>query len=945
MITQKQRERSGGTPRRNPYPSDSEAATPRVGTAVSQERASTATKSIDRLQHQQQTGRVASLAMSGNIASLGTSDYGSGGGRNDTDEMDAIWDELDNMELDSQTMRQLTETEEQFYATQHFVESADLALSQEFTESKHDTSTGGRSVMRCTSADGGPAHGSRVVPHGPSTRSVPVTPSAPQPVYISDSDSSEYPSVEKNPLHEHVAGGAVRDRSGSLKYTNQHQQPQTNSHGHPNARMSSSRGKVNLYQRLAQHIPPRPGNDLAPPSKPSLTIQKHIGHSAQERNQQSQPKRYKPESLSISAALNPTIDLNTSSTLTPPSSRFKYHQTHANSTHRPNVSSSLLPASPNIYAHADQSGFAEEIERLRAENESMRAETDQLKAQLYTKDGEVRIVRDNLARTEISYTQLQEQLANQKSKSEAEHKLAEGKLQSEIDRLKTEMFFQQQEAQMAAISASGASATQTPRASRAPHAVKRANTAEKNTGIINAKPCRVVDYPTMEDFESPPNQKTTGSGAINIIAPDTPSPRVVAAKQDSQAGLQKAQPGCPSSATYQANSMLLEMLQSVVDQSDADFSNVVSLSIQLSSVAGDPSSTQINAFQSSVCNVLTKLAQEESYRQLSAVLRLLLRVLTTLDEFCATWLHDPAVCEAGAQTLSPLLKSTAATASVSVGNSRTRQLSAALNSTLRTTVRTASKLQPASSKNTSLAMAISLQCKLITRVISAQPETALSDKAWETFDPCLETTPLLTPRLHLDALVGVLEVVTVLIQVSPSAWRFIRNAPGNFEQFLMAAIRRLQRAFADNDSLVLDGERSLLVLIASAIVTHEDDTPMLVNGMKRFTTALVQWFIDEHQSLTLKSRYRGQLASSRRLQVFFEYTKCLNVVLSEVDDVAELLGGDNSPLFFAFVTTCTRMSIGEGAFVEISSMRELAADLLAYVVTEEQALSIQGLMA
>ncbi|KAJ2547758.1 hypothetical protein EV175_005086, partial [Coemansia sp. RSA 1933] len=903
MSTQKQRDNRGGsTPLRNTHISDTENITPRAGVAVSQEKASTAAKSIDRLQ-QHQTGRVASLAMSGNIASLGTSDCDSAGGRNDTDDMDAIWDELDNMELDSQTMRQLTETEEQFYATQQFVESMDLALSQEFTEPQHDGSTSGRTVTRCTSADAGPSHGSRVVSHGPSTRSVPVTPSAQQSICISDSDSSGYPSVEKVLSRERGAVGTARDRSGSLKYTSQqhhHQQQQTSAHSNTRMSMSSSRGKVNLYHRLAQHIPPRPEDDRAASSKPSLALQ------------QPHPKRHKPELLSISTSLNSPMDID-SSTLTPPSSRPNYQlQTHG----------------------ADQSGYVEEIERLRAENEHMRAETDQLKAQLYTKDGEVRIVRDSLSRTEINYTQLQEQLANQKSKSEAEYKLVKGKLQSEIDRLKTEMFFHQQEAQMVAISASGTtSATQTP------NAIKRSSTTERNASA-SAKPTssRAMEYPTMEDFSSPPNQtNAAGFGAMNRTAPDTPTPKTAATRAPPA-----PQPNTLNSVTHQTNSTLLEMLQSVVDQSDAEFSDMVSLSIQLFGVARNPSATQIDVFQSSVCRVLTKLAQDASYRQLAAVVRLLLQALTSLDDFCAIWLHDSTIYEAGDQKMMNLPSSS------TVGNQRLCQLASVLNFTLRTTIRATPMRQSAGSKGTTdFAMAVSLQCKLISRLISAQPEAALGDNVWKTFDPCLETTPLLTPSLNLEALVGVLELVTVLIQVSLEAWRFVRSAPGNFEQFLLATTRRLQRAFAENDDLVLDGERSLLVLIASAIVTHEDDTHMLVNGMKRFTTALVQWFIDERQALTTKHKDRRhshnqqQLDGSRRLQVFFEYTKCLNVVLSEVDDVAELLGGDNSPLFFAFVATCTRMSIGEGAFAELSSMRELAADLLAYVVTEEQAQSIQ----
>ncbi|KAJ2613437.1 hypothetical protein EV177_002527, partial [Coemansia sp. RSA 1804] len=717
------------TPRRSAQFSDNDASTPKESAEASQERDPTATKSIDRsLQYQQQqTGRVASLAMSGNLGSLGVSDYDSGTGRNDTDELDAIWDELDNMELDSQTMRQLTETEEQFYATQQFVESMDLALSQEFTDPKHDASVNGRSVIRCTSADGRSAHGQRVVPPGPSTRSVPVTPSSGNPVYISDSDSPGNSTVEKSLSHGQSVTNASKEYVGSLDYT-QDKQQQSGRHGKPTAWMSpltststSSRGKVNLYNRLAQHIPPRPDNDLVTSNRLPPTMQNHMIHKAQEP-----------------------------------------------------------PESPSNHIHVDNSHFAEEIGRLRAENERMRAETDKLKAQLYTKDGEVRIVRDNLSRTEINYTQLQEQLANQKSRSEIDHKLVEGKLQNEIDRLKTELFFQQQEAQVTAISVVGSGgATQTPQ----------------------------------------------------------------------------------------------------------------------------------------------------------------------LDEFCAAWLHDPTACKTDIHISDPLSNGAADNAvSSSLGNHRISQLSAVLNSALRSAIRSAPGLQLKNTNCIDFAMAVSLQCKLITRVIAMRPEAALSDKVWSMFDPCLETDPLLKHCEDLDALVGVLELVTILVQVSPESWRFIRDAPASFERFLLAAIRHLQHAPVDNDDLVLDGERSLLVLIASAIVTHEEDTPMLVNGMKILASTLVQWFIDKHRSLTSKHRNRKQ-DSPRRLQVFFEYTKCLNVVLSEVDDVAELLGGDNSPLFFAFVTTCTRMSIGESAFVDISSMRELATDLLAYVITEEQAISIQGLIA
>ncbi|KAJ2415313.1 hypothetical protein GGI10_001786 [Coemansia sp. RSA 2530] len=198
-----------------------------------------------------------------------------------------------------------------------------------------------------------------------------------------------------------------------------------------------------------------------------------------------------------------------------------------------------------------------------------------------------------------------------------------------------------------------------------------------------------------------------------------------------------------------------------------------------------------------------------------------------------------------------------------------------------------------------------------------------------------------TRGLCLDGLLGVVGLLTTLIQVSPTTWGYLRGSPGDFERLLLAIMRRLQVASLANDALMLDGKRAFLVLIASAIVTHETDTPVLINSMRRFTMGMVQWFLDEHALLT---RRRWAVADSeRRVQVFFEYIKCLNVVLSEIKDVVVLLGGDNSPLFFGFVATCTRMTLGEGVFDGVAPIRELAGDLLAYVVTEDQAVSIQNL--
>ncbi|KAJ1994102.1 hypothetical protein GGI25_000861 [Coemansia spiralis] len=912
------RQKDSNTPHSNRSRSDSE------GAATSQERTDTVAKFVDKKQYA--TGRAASFAESGNVPSLGTNPYDSANDRNDADGIADVWDELDNMELDSQTMRQLEETEEQFYATQQFIDLTDIALSQDFAESKdyQIPANGRNSIARCTSAGGDGAHGTRTV-HMQATRSVPVTPTIAQPIYTPDNGSSGHPSTEKRLLHESSISEAI-SHSSSAKNT--HQQPHYSGSNHIGASSSSSsRGKVNLYQRLVQHIPFRPGNSSSAQGLPPVGYQSTNSSSTQ----QPQPKRYKPESLSISSP-NASIDLGTS-ILTPASSKPKQcDSTQASPSHR--LSSSTLPASPNIQARSDSTSLTEEVERLRIENERMRTETEQLKVQLYTKEGEVRIVRENLARTEINNTHLQEQLANQISNSATEQKLAEKKLQGEIERLKTELFFQQQEAQVAAISVNG---NQTPHAAGStPRLAQRSHVEKENTNDAQINSKTVDGYPSVQDFSSTPKMQSLTSKTIyEAMSSDSPTPygTTQQSKSYKDASLQaKSQ----NSLAYETNIVLFEILQTIADQSSMGFSSLVALSIQLSNAIREPSREQINAFQSSACDTISKLALDKSYSQLTAVLMLLLRILSTLNGFCTMWILDSKLPETTAS-----IQDDAAMASVGSGQHRISQLCTVLRSSLQDSIQVASKMRSESSESTDCGMAVSLQSKLLARIISLQPAAALNDKAWSEFNLCLEIEPFLTPSFDLNALLGILELVTTLVRVSTAAWGFIHSAPREFEKLLLAIVRRLRIAFTEGNSLVLEGERSLLVLIASAIVTHEDDTPLIINAMKRFTVALVQWFIDEHKILTSKHLAAN---ATRRLQVFFEYAKCLNVVLSEVDDVAELLGGDNSPLFYSFVAACTRMSIGESAFAGLTSMRDLAADLLAYVVTEEQALSIQNLV-
>ncbi|KAJ1756602.1 hypothetical protein LPJ58_003682 [Coemansia sp. RSA 1591] len=193
--------------------------------------------------------------------------------------------------------------------------------------------------------------------------------------------------------------------------------------------------------------------------------------------------------------------------------------------------------------------------------------------------------------------------------------------------------------------------------------------------------------------------------------------------------------------------------------------------------------------------------------------------------------------------------------------------------------------------------------------------------------------PHLTPGLHLHGLSAILDLLTALIQVSPHTWTLLRDAPLHFESLLLSIIKRLRLAFSANEPRMLDTQRKFLVLIASAIVTHETDSKQLINTMHAFVRSLIQWFLDEYHALS-------GCVDKKRMTVLCEHLKCLNVILSEVEDVVALLGGDCSPLFFAFVAATTRVTVGD---VFDSDVCELAADLLAYVVTEEQAMDIQRL--
>ncbi|KAJ2494059.1 hypothetical protein IWW37_000137 [Coemansia sp. RSA 2050] len=554
----------------------------------------------------------------------------------------------------------------------------------------------------------------------------------------------------------------------------------------------------------------------------------------------------------------------------------------------------------------------------------MRAEAEQLRAQLYTKEGEVKIVRENLARTEMDNTHLQEQLINQQTGAMAHSRQQEKELQAEIERLRTELVFTQHEAKaeaMAKVQMTWTASTPRPVVAAARSGLDVRGAALN--GTLRNGTSSPTTYPSVEDFMSVPKTLPKSAMAETPTLAQSAHPLSSVSSRFSE---RSARSGDSSVNTDTSTAALLDILSGIAELPNAaGFGSLVSLSAQLSRAVRDPASKQLSTFHLMACDALVSSASKSGgFEQLGATVHLLLQVISSLSEFRAAWLLGAA---------EPPLSSGAELTCIS-------QLSCAAGTALLDSIYATAKMRTNSSEGVVCSAAIALLCQLLVRLIGLQPSAALGSEVWRGFDPS-KLTQYFTPGLCLDGLLGVVGLLTTLIQVSPTTWGYLRGNSGDFERLLLAIMRRLQVASLANDVLMLDGKRAFLVLIASAIVTHENDTPVLINSMRRFTVGMVQWFLEEHALLT---RRKWVVADSeRRVQVFFEYIKCLNVVLSEIKDVVVLLGGDNSPLFFGFVAACTRMTLGEGVLDGVAPIRELAADLLAYVVTEDQAASIQNL--
>ncbi|KAJ2455466.1 hypothetical protein EV183_000798 [Coemansia sp. RSA 2336] len=716
---------------------------------------------------------------------------------NNSAAIDEDWSELDNLELDSQTMKQLIETEEEFYATQQFV-STDLQLSQDFADSPRAAEGKSHLSKRSSSAGGSYDVHARTVP-SPAAQSVPVTPNTVQRAYMSDGGSAQ----------------SSRAASGSSVPQHRNMQPRQ-----PLNRYSSASGaesatlKSNLYTRLAAHIPPRPPiprNDRRRPNPGSAEIQ---------------------------------FDLTTSMLSSP-------------NTPQAGSQSSRLA---DVAVAQRLETMSEEIRRLKEENLRVQTESESLKAQLYTREGEVKIVRENLARTEIENTHLQERLANQISSATAAHKQAEASLTAEIERLKTELLFKQHEVKTG----------QTPVRPSTPRTGNMRSSLSTGATV----------YPEIDDFMSTPRRVLTkpslSSPPASIKSPS---------QQQQQQQLKRDQGVSTSEHAYsETTSPLLDILTNIAKLPSTEFSGLVRLASELPKTVRSPESIQ--SFHELACTLMRQTSSANSYAQLEAILQLLLQAIDRLPETRDLWL---------------------------LNQNRLGQLSAVACRVLQMDVRAAAQLQRGGRQSMCCGRAIAATARLLVRLIGLQPTAALDSETWKLFD--LDAfARCLMPSLTLHGLSGILELLTTLVQVSLSVWKQLHI---KFEELMLAIVKRLRLAFAQNEPQMLDSQHKFLVLIASAIVTHEEDSSKLINASRRFTRALIQWFIDEHAVITSK-----RISDDKRVAVLCEHMRCLNVILSEVDDVVALLDGDTSPTYYAFVAAATRITFGEASLAGSEAIGE-----------------------
>ncbi|EPZ35894.1 hypothetical protein O9G_003539 [Rozella allomycis CSF55] len=85
------------------------------------------------------------------------------------------------------------------------------------------------------------------------------------------------------------------------------------------------------------------------------------------------------------------------------------------------------------------------ISQLKAENKSLQAKIDQALLSKFTKEGEIKIVRENLARLQIKNDELSLQLSTHTDSINKVRKQLEAEMEEKLERLKTELLFKEHE--------------------------------------------------------------------------------------------------------------------------------------------------------------------------------------------------------------------------------------------------------------------------------------------------------------------------------------------------------------------------------------------------------------------------------------------------------------------------------------------------------------------
>ncbi|KAJ1989629.1 hypothetical protein H4R33_001992 [Dimargaris cristalligena] len=153
------------------------------------------------------------------------------------------------------------------------------------------------------------------------------------------------------------------------------------------------------------------------------------------------------------------------------------------------------PAQPAVWSD-ELSALKEELAKLREENRRALHEKEELLTHKYTSDGEIAIIRKRLVKSEAENTQLQEKVNQALTRNQDEKEQLQQTMNRELEVLRTELNFKQQELTAAQMSARIPPATTGSR--------NRTPTRLMNSPRPIAPSPSPAGFPNMLDFYGPP---------------------------------------------------------------------------------------------------------------------------------------------------------------------------------------------------------------------------------------------------------------------------------------------------------------------------------------------------------------------------------------------------------------------------------------------------------